>query len=139
MRAPLSCWSRWASAKLLCPENRETFLAVSGSGSVLRGHWRWSRMSSSRMKASRHLTFLFRNKAIFFFTHDLRVAAQIADYITVMQIGGMVEFGPAEEVFSAPKHPYTQRLLEAAPGKDWHPPRLSREKAAEIAAGIERV
>ena len=77
--------------------------------------------------------------AIIFITHDLRVAAQIADYITVMQKGVMVEFGPAEEVFSAPKHPYTQRLLEAAPGKDWHPPRLSREKAAEIAAGIERV
>jgi peptide/nickel transport system ATP-binding protein len=77
--------------------------------------------------------------AIIFITHDLRVAAQISDYITVMQKGVMVEFGPAHEVFANPKHPYTQKLLAAAPGKDWHPPRLSAEDAAHIAANIERV
>ena len=77
--------------------------------------------------------------AIIFITHDLRVAAQISDYITVMEKGVMVEFGPAEEVFNAPKHEYTKKLLEAAPGKDWHPPRLTAEEAAEIAASIERL
>ncbi len=77
--------------------------------------------------------------AIIFITHDLRVAAQISDYITVMEKGVMVEFGPAEEVFNAPKHDYTKRLLEAAPGRDWHPPRLTPEEAAQIAASIERV
>ncbi|MEM9434636.1 MAG: ATP-binding cassette domain-containing protein [Pseudomonadota bacterium] len=77
--------------------------------------------------------------AIIFITHDLRVAAQISDYITVMEKGVMVEFGPAEEVFDAPKHPYTKRLLEAAPGTDWHPPRLTEQEAAEIAAGIQRI
>ena len=76
--------------------------------------------------------------AIIFITHDLRVAAQISDYITVMEKGVMVEFGPADQVFNAPKHPYTQKLLEAAPGRDWHPPRLSCEKADKIAAGIQR-
>jgi len=76
--------------------------------------------------------------AIIFITHDLRVAAQISDYITVMQKGVMVEFGPAHEVFANPKHPYTQKLLAAAPGKDWHPPRLSAEDAVHIAANIER-
>ncbi|MEM9966889.1 MAG: ABC transporter ATP-binding protein [Pseudomonadota bacterium] len=76
--------------------------------------------------------------AIIFITHDLRVAAQISDYITVMEKGVMVEFGPADEVFNAPKHDYTKRLLEAAPGKDWHPPRLSDEEAARIAASITR-
>ncbi|MEQ3726638.1 MAG: ABC transporter ATP-binding protein [Tateyamaria sp.] len=76
--------------------------------------------------------------AIIFITHDLRVAAQISDYITVMEKGVMVEFGPADQVFNAPKHPYTQKLLEAAPGRDWHPPRLSREEADRIAAGIQR-
>ena len=76
--------------------------------------------------------------AIIFITHDLRVAAQISDYITVMQKGVMVEFGPAEEVFANPKHEYTQMLLAAAPGKDWHPPRLSIEEADRIAASIER-
>ncbi|MEM9973935.1 MAG: ABC transporter ATP-binding protein [Pseudomonadota bacterium] len=77
--------------------------------------------------------------AIIFITHDLRVAAQISDYITVMEKGIMVEFGPAKDVFNAPKHDYTKRLLDAAPGRDWHPPRLSREEADRIAASIERV
>jgi peptide/nickel transport system ATP-binding protein len=77
--------------------------------------------------------------AIIFITHDLRVAAQISDYITVMERGVMVEFGPADEVFNSPKHDYTKRLLEAAPGRDWHPPRLTPEEAAEIAASIERI
>ena len=77
--------------------------------------------------------------AIIFITHDLRVAAQISDYITVMEKGVMVEFGPADEVFNAPKHDYTRKLLEAAPGRDWHPPRLSVEDADRIARSIERV
>ena len=77
--------------------------------------------------------------AIIFITHDLRVAAQISDYITVMEKGVMVEFGPTEDVFNTPKHPYTKRLLDAAPGRDWHPPRLTAEEAAQIAASIERL
>ena len=77
--------------------------------------------------------------AIIFITHDLRVAAQISDYITVMEKGVMVEMGPADEVFNNPKHDYTKKLLEAAPGRDWHPPRLTAEEAASIAASIERV
>ena len=76
--------------------------------------------------------------AIIFITHDLRVAAQISDYITVMEKGVMVEMGPADEVFNNPKHPYTKKLLEAAPGRDWHPPRLTAEEAERIAASIER-
>jgi peptide/nickel transport system ATP-binding protein len=76
--------------------------------------------------------------AIVFITHDLRVAAQISDYITVMEKGVMVEFGPAEEVFNAPKHPYTKRLLDAAPGRDWHPPRLDPAEADRIAQSISR-
>lgn len=77
--------------------------------------------------------------AIIFITHDLRVAAQISDYITVMEKGIMVEFGPADDVFNRPKHDYTKKLLEAAPGKDWHPPRLTAEEAAHIAVNIERI
>ncbi|MEM6634316.1 MAG: ABC transporter ATP-binding protein [Pseudomonadota bacterium] len=77
--------------------------------------------------------------AIIFITHDLRVAAQISDYITVMEKGIMVEFGPADEVFNRPKHDYTKKLLAAAPGKDWHPPRLTAEEAQHIAANIERI
>ena len=76
--------------------------------------------------------------AIIFITHDLRVAAQISDYITVMEKGVIVEFGPADEVFNAPKHDYTKRLLAAAPGRDWHPPRLQPAEAEEIAKSIRR-
>ncbi|MEM6481652.1 MAG: ATP-binding cassette domain-containing protein, partial [Pseudomonadota bacterium] len=76
--------------------------------------------------------------AMIFITHDLRVAAQISDYITVMEKGVMVEFGPADGVFNAPKHTYTKRLLDAAPGQDWHPPRLEPAEADRIAASIER-
>ena len=76
--------------------------------------------------------------AIIFITHDLRVAAQVSDYITVMEKGKMVEFGTADDVFNRPKHDYTKRLLDAAPGKDWHPPRLDPSEAAEIAKSLEK-
>ncbi|MEO1700416.1 MAG: ABC transporter ATP-binding protein [Pseudomonadota bacterium] len=72
--------------------------------------------------------------SIIFITHDLRVAAQISDYITVMERGVMVELGTADNVFNNPQHPYTKKLLDAAPGRGWNPPRLSPEEAARIAA-----
>lgn len=56
---------------------------------------------------------------VLFITHDLRVAAQICDTIMVMQKGKIVEFGPAADVLTSPKQPYTQLLLEAAPGRHW--------------------
>jgi peptide/nickel transport system ATP-binding protein len=56
-----------------------------------------------------------------------------------MEKGVMVEFGTADEVFNAPKHPYTQKLLDAAPGRDWHPPRLSAAEADRIAVALNRV
>ena len=62
--------------------------------------------------------------SILFITHDLRVAAQISDYIGVMCKGELVEYGTVEQVLHNPQHPYTQSLLNAAPGREWHPPRL---------------
>ncbi|MBM3557033.1 MAG: ABC transporter ATP-binding protein [Alphaproteobacteria bacterium] len=59
------------------------------------------------------------NLAVLFITHDLRVAAQICDYVAVMSQGRVVEYGPAAEIFGAPKHDYTKSLFAAAPGKDW--------------------
>jgi len=56
--------------------------------------------------------------AMLFITHDLRVAAQICDRIMVMQNGEVVEQGKTSEVYADPKHPYTQSLLAAAPGRD---------------------
>ena len=75
--------------------------------------------------------------AIIFITHDLRVAAQISDYITVMEKGIMVEFGSADQVFNNPKHDYTKKLLEAAPGRNWNPPRLDTEEAERIVRELE--
>ena len=75
--------------------------------------------------------------AIIFITHDLRVAAQVSDYITVMEKGIMVEFGTAEDVFNNPKDNYTKSLLDAAPGKNWNPPRLDPEEAEKISKSLE--
>ncbi len=49
--------------------------------------------------------------ATIFVTHDLGVAAEIADRIAVMYAGRIVEEGPVAEVLADPKHPYTQGLL----------------------------
>jgi peptide/nickel transport system ATP-binding protein len=57
------------------------------------------------------------NLAILFITHDLRVAAEIADRIVVMKHGEVVETGDTASVFGDPAHPYTRELLEAVPGR----------------------
>ncbi len=56
-----------------------------------------------------------RNSAIIFITHDLGVIAQMADYVTVMYLGLVMEQGPVDRIFHNPKHPYTQALLESIP------------------------
>ncbi len=59
------------------------------------------------------------NLAVLFITHDLRVAAQICDYVAVMSKGRVVEYGSAEQVFGDPKDDYTKALFAAAPGRNW--------------------
>ena len=53
--------------------------------------------------------------AIIFITHDLGVIAQMAHYVVVMYLGSVMEEGPADEIFHAPKHPYTKALLRSIP------------------------
>ena len=55
--------------------------------------------------------------SMIFITHDLRVAAQICDRIAIMQRGEVVEHGVTADIFAAPQHPYTQKLLSAVPGR----------------------
>jgi oligopeptide/dipeptide ABC transporter ATP-binding protein len=50
-------------------------------------------------------------------THDLGVVAEMCDRVAVMYAGTVVETGNASEIFSNPKHPYTQGLLSSLPGE----------------------
>ncbi|MEY4763233.1 MAG: hypothetical protein RLZZ200_3090 [Pseudomonadota bacterium] len=51
---------------------------------------------------------------ILFVTHDLGVLARVADAVTVMRHGRVVEQAPAMQIFDAPREPYTRQLLDAA-------------------------
>ena len=62
--------------------------------------------------------------AMVFITHDLRVAAQICHRVAVMHQGRLVEYGPTAEVLNTPKDAYTQRLIDAMPGREWDARRL---------------
>jgi oligopeptide transport system ATP-binding protein len=63
-----------------------------------------------------------------FIAHDLAIVRAMSDHIAVMEGGKLVEAGTAAQVYEAPRHPYTQRLLAAVPVPD---PRRMRERKAE--------
>ena len=48
-------------------------------------------------------------------SHDLSVVHELSDIIAVMYLGRIVEFGPAEEIFHQPRHPYTRALFDSIP------------------------
>jgi len=69
--------------------------------------------------------------AIVLITHDLGVVAEMATDIAVMYAGEIVEMGPAAEVLTTPRHPYTAALLRAIPRLG-----MRREQRLEVIRGI---
>ena len=65
------------------------------------------------------------NSAVVIITHDLGVVAEVADDILVMYAGREVEYGSTEQIFKAPRHPYTWGLLGSMP-------RLDRDRAERL-------
>jgi len=71
----------------------------------------------SELQSAHGLTYLF-------ISHDLGVVRHSADRVCVMFLGRLCELGPREAIFTRPRHPYTQLLLESIPRPD---PRQRRE------------
>jgi peptide/nickel transport system ATP-binding protein len=63
------------------------------------------------LQTERDLTYLF-------ITHDLGVVRYFATRVAVMYLGRIVELGPTERIFTAPRHPYTKALLASVPSLD---------------------
>jgi oligopeptide transport system ATP-binding protein len=67
-----------------------------------------------------------------FVSHDLAVVANVAHDIAVMYMGRIVELGAARDVLQAPRHPYTQALLDSANEPD---PRVERARTPRVLTG----
>ncbi|MFK5927771.1 MAG: ATP-binding cassette domain-containing protein [Desulfuromusa sp.] len=58
------------------------------------------------------------NLTYLFITHDISVVKHLSDYVAVMYLGEIVEYGTKEQIFSNPQHPYTKMLFLAVPDID---------------------
>jgi oligopeptide/dipeptide ABC transporter ATP-binding protein len=70
--------------------------------------------------------------SILFVSHNLAVVRRLCERVLVMYLGRVVEEGPTEEVFRAPRHPYTRMLLESVPLLD-----PARERARLAAQAVQ--
>ena len=81
-----------------------------------------------RLQEKFGLTYLF-------ISHNLSVVRHMSDEIAIMYLGRFVETGPAEQVFSDPRHPYTRLLLETIPNVE-KPNRQRRPMSGEVPSPI---
>ena len=72
------------------------------------------------------------NLTYLFVSHDLSVVRHVADRIAVMYLGRIVELSDRDELYAAPKHPYTKALLSAVPIPD---PKVERKRQRIILSG----
>jgi peptide/nickel transport system ATP-binding protein len=83
-----------------------------------------------------HLQQLTRQlgTAVLLITHDLALAAERAEHLIVMHGGVVVESGAAQSILRDPQHPYTQRLVAAAPSLRGTGAAVTRQRVADAAA-----
>jgi len=74
-----------------------------------------------KLKKELKLTYIF-------ITHDIGISSELADKVAVMYAGKIVEFGPSEQVYVEPLHPYSRALLNSVP-------RLHEEKIPTFVSG----
>jgi len=87
-----------------------------------------------------------KQMAILLITHNMGIVAEMCDRVAVMHQGKIVEMAPINEIFAAPRHPYTQQLLKSIPTLDsapktqlatvsWHPTPEQSQNAALVEVG----
>ena len=84
-----------------------------------------------RLQAELNLAFLF-------ISHDIAVVERVSHRIAVMYLGEIVEIGPRAEIIENPRHPYTRRLMAAAPSPDPMRRSLRRDVSTEEALSSVR-